>query len=419
MENPAHYDVLVIGGGPGGSTTATFLARRGKRVLLLEKEHFPRFHIGESLLPYNRRIFREMGVLPVLEAAGFTPKHGAQFHLGNASKSLYLQFRSGRFTRESLAFQVDRAKFDHLLLTHARSCGADVREGWAVLATCSDSAGTRLEARNPDGQVHTFTGAFLVDASGRGNFTGNQAGLRHIHTHHRKVAVFGHFSGVAIDPGEKGGDTVIVRLEHQWFWVIPLAPDRVSVGCVLEERELARAKQSPEQLFFQLCASSAAMTERMKNAQPVTRIQTTSDFSYYNRRLIGPRLIRIGDAAGFMDPIFSAGVFLAMHSGQLAADIIDQSLAHGEDGARQLRRYEKRMFSAMRLYWHMVEQFYTTPFLEVFLEPRHRLDIPAAVTAILAGELKGGWALWWRLRLFFLIVRVQAWWPLLPRLCFK
>ena len=121
------YDVLIIGGGPGGSTAATYLAKAGKKVLVLEKERFPRFHIGESLLPYNRRIFEEMGVMPTLQEAGFLPKYGAQFHLGNSAKALKLVFQNGRFTRETTAFQVERAKFDHILLDHARNRGAEVR----------------------------------------------------------------------------------------------------------------------------------------------------------------------------------------------------------------------------------------------------------------------------------------------------
>jgi len=418
METPTNYDAVILGGGPGGSTAATYLARAGKRVLLLEKEFFPRFHIGESLLPYSRRIFEEMGILPTLEAAGFIQKWGAQFHLGNASKSLQLVFSQGRFTREPLAFQVERATFDHLLLKHARASAADVREGWTVLKTaCSEEVG-QIEARAPDGQIHTLNAAFIIDATGRSNLTGNQEQLRQVHPGLRKLALFGHFSGVPVDAGDKAGDTVIVRLEDKWFWLIPLAKDKVSVGCVLDQDQFSASKEKPEQLFTRLWQSSSALRPRLEHARLLGPVQTTSDFSYVNRRLVGPRLMRVGDAAGFMDPIFSAGVYLAMHSGKLAAELVSASLAAGNDGRRRLLAYEKKIFGAMKLYWQMVEQFYTTPFMEVFLEPRHRYDLPAAVTAVLAGELEAGWALRWRLRLFFAVVRIQAWWPLVPRLSY-
>src|SRR5207244_8671195 len=159
----------------------------------------------------------------------------------------------------------------------------------------------------------------------------------------------------------------------------PLSEKKNSVGCVMDQTEFARAKQSPTEFFTRSWQSSTAMRGRMKDAKLVNTMQPTIDFSYYKRRLVGPRLLRIGDAAGFMDPMFSAGVYLAMHSGVLAAHVVLDSLAAGDDGKRQLKMYEKRVFRAMQFYWDMVELFYTTPFMELFMQPRPKFQLPDAI----------------------------------------
>lgn len=413
------WDAVIIGGGPGGSSAATFLARSGRRVLVLEKERFPRFHIGESLLPYNHQLFREMGVLPTLEEAGLIRKHGAQFVVGNGSKTLKLVFRRGRFTREPMAFQVERSTFDHLLLKHAEKSGAEVRQEFTVSRFCNDGELVSVDGQDSAGNPQTFQAKYLIDASGRGNLTGNQQGLRMIHPRLKKLALFAHFGDVRLNDGEEGGDTIIVRLENKWFWIIPLSPEKTSVGCVMDQAEFASRKQSPEEVFDDLWQSCTVMRDRMRNAKRVNAVQTASDFSYRNRRLIDHRLLRVGDAAGFMDPIFSAGVYLAMYSGKLAANTVNRALASDRNSSALLGRYEKRVSHALRAYWEMVEGFYTVPFVEVFFEPRHRLSLPSAVVALLAGELEGGWKIRWRMRLFFWLIWLQSKRAILPRISFE
>ena len=412
------FDSIIIGCGPGWSSAATFLARSGKRVLVLEKEVFPRFHIGESLLPSNHALFREMGLLPKLEAAGFLRKLGALFELSNGSVGNRIVFSEGRFNPEPEAIHVERSRFDHILLKHARETGADVREGWSVQRFTQDADGVTVEATGPDNQRHTFRAAFLIDASGRGNLTGNVEGLRVNHPRHNKLAVFGQFENVGLPPVAERVDTIIVRLPNKWFWIIPLSAEKTSVGLVLDKAEFASFKGTPEAVFYHWVEASSAVKERMAGARLLNPIQTTSDFSYYNRRLVGERLLRVGDAAGFMDPIFSAGVFLAMWSGKLAAETVLESLRSGSTGGRGFARYEKRVRRGLMFYWRVVENYYTTPFMELFLQPNHRLDIPSAVIAVLAGEVEGSWAMRWRIELFFWLVKLQSRWPLVPRISF-
>src|ERR1043165_7021640 len=169
----AEFDAIVIGGGPGGSSSSTYLALAGRKVLLLEKEIFPRFHIGESLLPYNRPMFEELGLAQILEKECFPKKYGAQFYIGNGSRSAKFVFSNGIYTREQQAIQVERAKFDHILLKNAREKGVDTREGWTVTRFTEDYQQATVQATDPQGTAHSFSGKFLIDASGRGNMTGN------------------------------------------------------------------------------------------------------------------------------------------------------------------------------------------------------------------------------------------------------
>ncbi len=414
------WDVLVIGGGPGGSSAAAFLARKGKRVLVLEKERFPRFHVGESLLPYNMQLFEELGLVDKLENAGFVRKFGAQFHLTDGVVSQKFEFGKGKFTEYPSSFQVDRARFDHLLMENAREFGAEVWEEYTVQRREDKGDHVLVSAKGSDGNVVDLRGRFLIDASGRANLTGNQDGTKRPHPRLRKIAVFGRMRGDVRDMGSAGGDTVILRQNKRWFWLIPVGKEEISVGCVMDQQDWkALGKEADAELCLRRWVKEDALLEqKLGQASWVGTFRTTTDFSYHNETLVGPRLARIGDAAGFLDPVFSAGVYLAMWTGKLAAETMSDALDRGTAGAAGLKRYHRRVYRAMVNYWAMVEQFYTTPFMEIFMQPRDKWDLPSAVNALLAGRIEAPWYIRWRLKLFFFLVRLQSKYPVMERLAF-
>ncbi len=404
------YDVIIIGGGPAGSTAAMTLAQAGRRVLVLEKEKFPRFHIGESLLPYNVLLFQKLGVWPKIETGGFMPKRGAQFVSGDAARHVRIDFRGGAFTECPAAIQVERSRFDHILLEYARECGAEVRESCTVLEYAVSADGVSVKCTEA-----TEQGAFLIDASGLSNFTANREGLRSIYPTHRKVAVFGHFTGVRMPDGNHTGDIVIVRRRNSWCWLIPLSPEKTSVGLVVDAADLRASGMTPADLFTSAVATTPALQQRMDLAQRAGDMHVLSDFSYRNATLVAPRVVRAGDAAGFIDPIFSSGVFLATQSGHEAGLAIHDALAQGATFTPGMRRYEKDTKRRIGVYWEFIEGFYTDPFIQLFFEPQDIMKLPSAINAVLAGRADLPFAVRWRLRLFFFLVWLQKRFELAPK----
>lgn len=410
------WDVIVIGGGPAGSTAATTLAQAGRRVLVLKKEKFPRFHVGESLLPYNRQIFDELGVWPKLESAGFMPKRGAQFLMGNGCQKVRLDFSKGAFTAFPQAIQVERSKFDHILLDHSRKAGAEIREQAQVLDHRVGEDSVTVRYRTPEGGEQEATASFLVDASGLSNFTANKSSLREYYAAHKKIAMFRHWSGVDMPKGEESGDILIVRRENSWFWMIPLEADKVSIGLVMDRGDFQASGKKPEEVYLDAIATTRAVGERCEEAAPLCDLSVVSDFSYRNGSLIAPRVVRVGDASGFIDPIFSSGVLLAMTSGQQGARVVNDALAAGLALTPAMRRYERDTRRRIGQYWEFIENFYRLHFAQIFFQPDNRIGLVCSINAVLAGCTQLPFAVWWRLRVFFLLVRLNKWIPVTPRI---
>ncbi|MEZ5305003.1 MAG: NAD(P)/FAD-dependent oxidoreductase [Verrucomicrobiales bacterium] len=407
----SRYDAIILGGGPAGSTAAAVLARAGRRVVVVEKEKFPRFHIGESLLPYNRGLFEEIGVWPKLARAGFVTKLGARFELGSGERATRLAFRNGAFNQFTEAIHVERAEFDEILLRHAADLGAEVREGCAATGFAIGAESARVRLAGGD----ELEASMVLDATGIVNFTGNLEGIRRPHEGLRKVAIFGHFRGVALLEGEESGDIAIVRLKRGWVWLIPIGADKVSVGLVIDAADRQADRRPADAIFAEAMDSAPALQRRMGAAQPLAPLRSLADFSYRNERFASPRLIRIGDAAGFLDPIFSSGVYLAMHSGRDGARAALRAIDAGVAYHGAMRRYETRLRRSMGIYLRMIEQFYTKSFIQVLLEPKETFRLASAVNTVLAGNIGGGFPVWWRLKVFFGIVGLQKRLPLVER----
>ena len=423
MEN---YDVAIIGGGPAGSTAATLLSKAGRRVIVLERDKFPRFHIGESLLPFSMETFTRLGIQEKLRA-GFVEKFGGEIAEAGGEKAAKFYFKDGFGSRTDRSYQVTRSKFDKMLLDHAAELGAEVREETMVENVDFDQDGAtlflrrdavlrvlgRAEAR-PSENIRAL---YVIDASGRNSVIGNKFKLKKSYQHLQKLSLFAHYEGLEREEGIDGTLTRMVRTLQSWFWIIPLENDRTSIGIVLEAADFKGSGLSAEEFFERAIAEQPLVRNRIGAGRRVSQVYTAADFSYRSERLAGDRWLLAGDAAGFIDPVFSSGVFLAVLAGEQAADVLHEVLDHPKRARRLFRHYERLVNRAMDVYLRFVESWYGgKEFIEVFLTPTELFQIPPAVNAVLGGNIGNRFAIRWRMELFYLIVRLQKRWTLCPRL---
>ena len=415
MLHEAIYDVAIIGGGPAGSCAATLLARAGRRVVVCEREKFPRFHIGESLLPVSMKTFSRLGLHEKFERAGFLKKYGGEMTSACCEEGIKFYFKDGYRAQTESSYQVPRAEFDKVLLDHAAENGAEVREQTLVKEVEFFPDRVELDLQSSLGERQTVAARYLIDASGRHSVLGTQFKIKQTYPHLRKVSLFAHYEGVDLEEGRDASLTRQVRAADRWFWYIPLPNDRSSIGVVLDTELYRQMKKSPEQFLEESLAEQPFLARRMTRARRITPVYASADFSYRLTKLAGDRWMLAGDAAGFIDPVFSSGVFLALLAGEKAAEILNVVLDHPRRAPRLFAKYERLLRRVMKGYLRFVDAWYSREFIEVFLYPQDILQIPPAVNAVLGGNITGSFAIRWRLAAFYFIVWLQRYLPLCPR----
>lgn len=366
MSASMEYDVIVIGGGPAGCTTATLSALQGRRVLLLEREQFPRFRIGESLMPATYWSLERLGVLEKMQASAFPRKHSVQFFVKDGRPTAPFYFSQVDDHDSSVTWQVERAEFDGILLEHAADSGVEVHQGTPVRQVLFD--GERAEGVLADfpGQAGARIKApVVVDASGQAGLLSRTLKLKEIDPRLKNAALFTRYRGARRDPGVDEGATLVLHTENEdsWFWYIPLPHDLVSVGVVGKLEYLMTARPgSPEQVYAEELAKCPALQERLQGAEQVMAIQAQKDFSYISRRIAGDGWILAGDAFGFLDPIYSSGVFLALKSGEMAADSIADAFAADDFSAARLGQHGDSLVTGIEALRRLVYAFYDRNF---------------------------------------------------------
>jgi len=408
------YDVAIIGGGPAGSIAAALLARAGRRVVVFEREKFPRFHIGESLLPFSMKAFSRLDLHEKIRRAGFMKKFGGEMFGSCSETGNKFYFKDAYRSQSDHAYQVTRADFDKLLLDHARESGVEVPEQTTVARVTFAREHVDL-AIGENGSSENVRARYVIDASGRNSVLGNQLGIKKNYDHLQKLSLFAHYDGVWRPDGIDATLTLLIRGIDRWFWIIPLTAQRTSIGVVLDKETFRAAKMSAEDFLEQSLAEQPIIAKRMANAQRVSEVHVAADFSYRSARLHGDRWLLAGDAAGFIDPIFSSGVFLAVFSGEQCADILNEVLDRPRRAKRLFRRYERALNRAMDIYLRFVNAWYTKEFIEVFLAPRDVFGLPPAVNAVLGGNIGNSFAIRWRMWVFYFLVWLQKHYPIVPR----
>ena len=379
-------DVLVIGGGPAGSTISALLAERGRDVVLLEKSRHPRFHIGESLLPFNMPLFERLGVAREIEAIGIL-KYGAEFVSPWHEKPVMYEFVNAADNAWPHTYQVRRSRFDEILFRNAARKGARAIEDCRVTDVAFRPDGADVTTKDGDGTERKWRARFVVDASGRDTFLANRLGIKERSPKNNTAALYGHFTGATRLAGKFEGNISLFWFEHGWFWFIPLSDGATSVGAVCFPYYLKARKTSPQQFLLDTIALCPPLAERLRHAELVSPVTATGNYSYSASRATGDNHLMVGDAFAFLDPIFSTGVLLAMHGGFVAADTVETCLDHPARAQRALKTYDTGTRRALRIFSWFIYRIMTPGLRDIFMTRESRFQLREALLSILAGNI--------------------------------
>ncbi len=359
------YDCVVLGGGPAGSTAATIVAQAGHSVLLVDRDSMPRPHVGESLMPESYWVFKRLGLLDALAQTNFPRKVGVQFVNDTGRESQPFFFRTHDPRPSSETWHVDRAEFDHLLFKNAAAHGADCHEAVRVTDVVMErnrAVGVLLS--DSSGERHRVAARVVVDATGQQTLLASKLGIRRPNPHLKKAALWRHYRGGDRDESGGGVKTLILHSsgKRSWFWYIPQSDNLVSVGCVGDSDYLLKGRASPEQTFAEELAQCEGVRKRLAQATPADKLQVDREFSYSTNQPAGEGWVLVGDAWGFVDPVYSSGVYFALKSAELAADCVAEGLARDDTSAAQLGKWGPGFSQGVASIRKLVDAFYSKEF---------------------------------------------------------